>query len=83
MVGADSDLRYCWAFNLLDMQVTGTKEAFMSLISQKGFAARSGINKSTVSQWSKGERVPSLDKMEEVLLLAGASVVQEKVWEVK
>jgi DNA-binding transcriptional regulator YiaG len=66
----------------LDMQVTGTREAFTALISQRGFASRYNIDKTTVSQWKSGKRVPTLDLMEEVLFKAGASVVQEKVWEV-
>lgn len=77
--------RYCdnyWVGGVFDMQITGTREAFMKVVSEPGFAGRSGISKSTVSQWAKGDRVPTLDKMEEVLAAAGATVVQEKVWEI-
>lgn len=68
--------------NLADMVVTGTKEAFMALISRPGFAKASGIDKTMVSLWKSGKRVPSLDKMEEVLKADGAIVKQEKIWEV-
>jgi transcriptional regulator with XRE-family HTH domain len=64
------------------MVVEGTKAAFMALISQRGFAGKYGVDKTVVSQWKKGTRVPTLDKMEEVLTAAGATVVNEKVWEV-
>jgi transcriptional regulator with XRE-family HTH domain len=65
------------------MQVTGTREAFIELISQRGFAKAYSVDKTLVSQWRSGKRVPSLDKMEEVLTAAGAAVIQEKVWEIK
>lgn len=68
--------------SLAYMEVTGTREAFMALISQPGFARKYSWNKSLVSQWASGERVPTLDKMEEVLLIAGSTVVKEKVWDV-
>lgn len=66
----------------MDMEIVGTREAFLTLVKQPGFAGRSGIDKTLVSLWASGKRVPTLDKMEEVLLSQGASVVQEKVWEV-
>jgi len=64
------------------MVVIGTREAFLELISQKGFAAKYGVDKTLVSQWKKGTRIPTIDKMETVLQLAGAVVVQEKVWDI-
>ncbi|SMC52758.1 helix-turn-helix domain-containing protein [Pedobacter nyackensis] len=81
-MGVDSYLGYYWFDYLLDMQIEGTREAFMEMISQKGFAAKSGIDKALISLWKNGKRVPTLDKMEEVLHAHGASVVQEKVWDV-
>lgn len=66
----------------MDMEVIGTREAFMALISTPGFAGRSGIDKAVVSLWASGKRVPTLDKMEQVLTLAGAVVVKEKVWDI-
>lgn len=76
-------MHYCGTDCLLGMEITGTREAFIALVKQPGFAGRSGIDKALVSLWSSGKRVPTLDKMEEVLLSQGASVVQEKIWEVK
>lgn len=64
------------------MEVTGTRQAFMALISQPGFSGKYRVDKTIVSLWKSGKRVPTLDKMEEVLMLSGAVVVQEKVWEV-
>jgi hypothetical protein len=67
------------------MVVTGTREAFIKLISERGIYKRLGVKVSTVSSWKlylKQGKSISLDKMEEMLLKAGAIVVQEKVWEV-
>lgn len=68
------------------MEVTGTREAFTALISERGIYKRLGVSVSTVSTWKiylrEGKSI-SLDKMEEMLLKAGASVVQEKVWAVR
>lgn len=64
------------------MEITGTKEAFLALVSQRGFAGKSGLDKTLVSLWSSGKRVPTLDKMEEVLVKFGAHVVQDKVWDI-
>lgn len=67
------------------MQVEGTKEAFITLLNERGIYKRLGVERSTVSSWkirmNSGEGI-SLDKMEEMLLKAGATVVSEKVWEV-
>jgi DNA-binding transcriptional regulator YiaG len=65
------------------MQVEGTRMAFLKVVGEPGFAARHGLSKTDVSNWKAGRRVPTLDKMEEVLCMAGATIVQEKVWEVK
>ena len=62
------------------MEVTGTKAAFEALINQKGFAKKYGYEKSTVSNW-KG-RTPTIEKMEEILAACGASIVQEKIYEI-
>lgn len=64
------------------MEIEGTRAAFMAVVTQPGFAARSGINKATTSLWSAGTRVPTLDKMEEVLMDAGALILKEKVWSI-
>lgn len=67
------------------MQITGTREAFEALIQERGIYKRLGVERSTVATWKiylkKGKNI-SLDKMVEMLLKAGASVVQEKIWEV-
>ncbi len=67
------------------MVVTGTREAFAALINRRGIYKKLGVSISTVAGWkiylSEGKSI-SLDKMEEMLLRAGGTVVQEKVWEV-
>lgn len=66
------------------MEVTGTRAAFEAMISERGIYKKLGVGVSTVSTWKiylrEGKSI-SLDKMEEMLIKAGASVVQEKVWE--
>ncbi|MDR0266046.1 hypothetical protein [Sphingobacterium sp. 2149] len=67
------------------MEVKGTKEAFVQMLSERGVYKKLGVDRSTVANWKtylKEGRSISLDKMEEMLLKYGASVVQEKVWEV-
>ena len=65
------------------MQVTGTKEAFAQMISERGVYKKLGVDVTTVSNWKiylkKGKSI-SLDKMEEMLIKAGATVAQDKVW---
>jgi hypothetical protein len=68
------------------MEITGTREAFTALIQERGIYKRLGVKPPTVSTWKQYLRegkLLSLDKMEEILLKAGASVVSEKVWEVE
>lgn len=66
-----------------DNKITGTRKAFYRLISQRGIYKKLDVDRATVSNWkrylSTGKTV-SLDKMEEMLLKAGAKVVSEKVW---
>lgn len=70
------------------MVVHGTKEAFLTMLSERGVFKKLGVDKSTVSGWKlamKGaidRSVPTLDKMEEMLLRYGAEVVAEKIWEI-
>ncbi|WP_343566320.1 hypothetical protein [Sphingobacterium sp.] len=67
------------------MEVKGTKEAFAQMLSERGVYKKLGVDRSTVANWKtylKEGRSISLDKMEEMLLKYGASVVQEKVWKV-
>lgn len=67
-------------------KVTGTQQAFMKLLETRGIYNTLGVDRSTVSNWKRALRgeddkyIPSMDKMEEVLFRAGATVVKEKVW---
>lgn len=86
MVGAGRNFNYFSTDNLLDMQIEGTRQAFEKLISERGVYKRLGVERSTVSTWKiylrEGKSI-SLDKMEEVLIKSGATVTQEKVWDIK
>ena len=67
-------------------KVEGTRAAFIKLLSEPGFPKKYGYNKATVAGWKSraenGEEI-SLDKMEKVLLDCGATVVSEKIWNLK
>ncbi len=68
------------------MHITGTRTAFLKMTAERGVYKKLGVERSTVANWKKqlsenGKGV-SLDKMEEMLLKYGASVVQEKVWDI-
>ena len=65
--------------DIKDKPITGTRESFAQLISKRGIYKNLGVGRATISQWKK--EGCSLDKMEEILLKAGAKVVSEKVWE--
>jgi hypothetical protein len=62
--------------------IEGTKEAFLILINQKGFAKRYDYGKSAVSCWKNYARDGklSIDKMEEVLTKCGAVKSQDTIW---
>lgn len=64
------------------MRINGTKEAFEKLLSERGIYKRLNVDRSTVSNWKKGTQKVSLDKMEAILLKAGATIVKEKIWNV-
>lgn len=64
------------------MEVTGTKEAFLQMLSERGVYKKLGVSMSTVSNWKRDPDRVTLDKMEEILLRFGATVVHEKVWKV-
>lgn len=86
MVGGRGDCGDIGIDSVLGMEITGTREAFTKLIQERGISKRLGVKPSTVSTWKmylRSGKSISLDKMEEMLLKAGASVIQEKVWEVK
>ena len=67
-------------------EITGTHAAFAELLKKRGLGAVTGIHKDVLSTYrqklKKGINI-SIDKKEEVLLKAGALVVQEKVWRLK
>ncbi|NII29898.1 hypothetical protein HB364_32770 [Pseudoflavitalea sp. X16] len=66
--------------------ITGTRDAFIALLQERGVYTRLGVDRSTVSNWRRALKgqdnkfMPSLDKMEEMLLKSGAKVAREKVW---
>lgn len=70
------------------MQVTGTQQAFLKMLEEKNIHVKLGVAQPTAANWKRilvtgdtsNGRV-SIDKMEEMLLKAGASVVVEKVWD--
>lgn len=67
------------------MDVTGTKQAFAALINQRGIYKQLGVDRTTVANWKiylKAGKHISIDKMEEILIKAGAEVVHEKVWKI-
>ncbi|HEX8333505.1 MAG TPA: hypothetical protein VF622_12825 [Segetibacter sp.] len=69
------------------MKVTGTRESFIKMLKERGVSNKLGIGRSTVSNWKRAfagldeKNMPTIDKMEEMLLKYGAVVQQEKVWE--
>ena len=66
------------------MKIEGTKEAFQHMIQETNVYRKLGVSKGTVSNWKaylKAGNSISLDKMEEMLLKYGATVVKEKIWE--
>jgi hypothetical protein len=83
MVGSRGNPDYYWSNNLFDMQIEGTKQAFEALIQERGVYKKLEVDRRTVAGWKiylrEGKSI-SLDKMEEMLIKAGAAVVQEKVW---
>jgi hypothetical protein len=66
------------------MKINGTREAFSTILEEKNVYLRLGVDRATVSTYKKylreGKSI-SIDKMEEMLKKYGATVVQEKVWE--
>ncbi len=63
-----------------------TKEAFIKMISNRGVYKTLGVDRSTVSVWKLSiagkidRQPPTTDKMEEMLLRYGATIVTEKIW---
>ena len=64
------------------MDVVGTKAAFLAMLKERGVYKKLGVDRSTVSNWKRKPESVTLDKMEEMLLRYGATVVQEKIWRV-
>ena len=87
----NKDTNLMKTFNQLpeNFKVTnGTREAFLTMISERGVSNKLGIDRSVVSNWNramvgkvKDRSIPTLDKMEEMLLKYGAVVKQDKIWE--
>ncbi len=69
------------------MTIESTPQAFVTLISERGIYKKLGVDRSTVSNWKRAlagqdhRNMPSLDKMEEMLIRYGAKVINEKVWQ--
>ena len=67
------------------MQIEGTRLAFATMLQERGVYKRLGVDTSTVANWKiylKQGKSISLDKMEEMLIRAGATVAQDKVWDI-
>lgn len=65
------------------MQVSGTKEAFEVMLKERGVYKKLNIDRSTVSNYRaylKAGTHISMDKMEQMLLKYGATIVKEKIW---
>lgn len=69
----------------MEINIEGTRSAFEAMISERGVYKKLGVERSTVSTWKiylrEGKSI-SLEKMEEMLIKGGATVVQDKVWKV-
>ena len=66
-------------------KVSGTKGAFSTMLEERGVYKKLGVGRATVSNWKRylaaGQTV-SIDKMEEMLLKYGATVLKEKIWQI-
>ncbi|PPL00114.1 hypothetical protein SAMN05444682_1102 [Parapedobacter indicus] len=63
--------------------VVGTKEAFSKMLEERGVYKKLGVDRRTVSGWKsylRSGKSLSLDKMEEMLIRYGATVISEKIW---
>jgi glutamate synthase domain-containing protein 1 len=78
-------INYLRAYLIFDMEIEGTKQAFEMMLQERGIYKKLGVDTSTVANWKtylKQGKSISLDKMEEMLTKAGATVAQEKLWKV-
>lgn len=67
------------------MNITGTRAAFAKIIREPNVHAKLGVSRVMVTKWRKyviEEKYVTLNKMEEMLLKYGATVKQEKIWEI-
>lgn len=71
------------------MDINGTQKAFLHILEERGVFKKLDVSRSTVSVWktaiksNAGRNFPSLDLMEKLLEKYGATVVQEKIWNIK
>lgn len=67
------------------MVVSGRKEAFLKMLSERGVYKKLGVDRVTVSTWkirlAKGETV-SEEKMKEMLFRYGATLEREEAWKI-
>jgi hypothetical protein len=68
------------------MKVTGTREAFLRMLLQRGVYKQLRVCRSTANNWKRAllgddlKNIPTLDRMEELLNKFGAFVQTEKIW---
>ena len=65
--------------------ITGTKNAFIEMLKMENVHKVLGLSAPTVSNWrralnGKGNMMPTIDKMEEMLIKYGAEVATDKSW---
>jgi hypothetical protein len=64
-----------------------TKEAFLRMLSIPAVNKLLGQHRSAIgrikSDIEKHDKWPSIDKMEELLIKAGFTTIQEKLWDIK
>lgn len=67
----------------LDNEIVGTKNAFQTMISERGVYKKLNVDKSTVANWKRyleRDKLLSVDKMEQMLEKAGWQVVSQQAW---
>ncbi len=65
------------------VKITGTREAFSQMITEKNVYRKLGVERTTVSNWKayiKENKKISIDKMEEMLKKYGAVELSPPVW---
>lgn len=64
--------------------VFGRREAFQQILKERGVYKKLGVDRSTVAGWKarlKQGELLSEDKMKEMLLRHGGTLVKEEIWE--